>query len=109
MNVKLFLDSVIPIEKIKEESILKYKSIISTLSVSVRSLNDINNALIQILDVESSLPILEFSINDIYQTSNPIIEAFEMSFEENFYGFPSFGIVEITNINILKKESPYNN
>jgi hypothetical protein len=104
LRVNLFLESVIPIEEIKEESILKYKDIISTLSVSVSPLEDFNNALIQILDVQSSLPILELHINDIYQSSNLIIPAFEKTFEEDVYGFPSFGIVEISNINIIKKD-----
>jgi hypothetical protein len=102
LRVTLFLESVIPIEKLKEESILKYKDIISTLSVSVSPLKESDNALIQILDVQSS-PLFELSINDIYQSSNPIIPAFEKSFEEDGLGFPSFGIVQITNINILKK------
>jgi hypothetical protein len=104
LRVKLFLESVIPIEKIKEEVILKHKNTISTLSVSVSSLGDFNNALIQIFDVQSNLSLLELSINDIYQSNNPIIPAFEKSFEEDPYGFPSFGIVEITNINKSKKD-----
>jgi hypothetical protein len=104
LRVKQFLESVIPIEKIKEESILKYKETISSLSFSVSPLEDFNNAIIQILDLQICLPILELSIKDIYQSSNPIIPAFEKSFEEDPYGFPSFGIVEITSINILIKD-----
>jgi hypothetical protein len=103
LSVKLFLESVIPFEKIKEESISKYKDTLSTLSVSVSSVGDFNNALIQIFDVQSKCPLLELNINDMYQSSNPIIPALEKSLESEIY-FPHFGIVEITNINILKKD-----
>jgi hypothetical protein len=106
LRVKLFLESVIPIEKIKEESILKYKGDLSTLSLSVSSLRNLNNALIRIIDEQSNCTLLELSINDIYQSLNPIIPALEKSFEEDVFHLycPSFGMVEITNIKILKHD-----
>jgi hypothetical protein len=106
LSVTVFLKSGIPTEKIKEESILKYKGTLSTLSVSVSSLGDFNNALIRIFDEQNNCSLLEFSINDIYQSSNPIIPALKISLDEDVYHwyFPSFGMVEITNINILKQD-----
>jgi hypothetical protein len=104
MRVKLFLESNITTEKIKEESISKYKDTLSTLSVSISSLEDFNNALIRIFDEENKCSLLEFSINDIYQSSNPIIPALEKSYKEDIFPSPTFGIVEITSFKILKTD-----